>query len=536
MMEFDYVIVGGGSAGSVLASRLSENNTATVCLLEAGGEGKGLVTRMPFGAIVTIGDKPKINNWAFETVPQSGLNGRRGYQPRGKALGGSSAINAMLYLRGQPQDYDSWAECGCPGWSWEDVLPWFKLAEGNQRGGDALHGADGPLRVNEQQTPRPVSAAFVRAAENIQIPRNNDFNGPTQEGAGHYQVTQFWGGSRNGERCSTAAAYLHPIVGRKNIQVLTRVHVKRILFEGRRAVGVRLLKEGRETEIRARREVVLSSGAFGSPQLLMLSGIGPADHLKSHGIDVLHDLPGVGQNLQDHLDCVVASFSNQTDTVGLGMHAVVTIARESLRWRRDGTGLMATPFVESGAFVKSSPDLDRPDLQLHFVVALVDDHGRKLHLGYGYSLHVCVLRPHSRGEVKLHSANPLSPPCIDPQFLSDPRDTELLVKGVRMVRKILDTAPLAAYRKRQLFPMAGDDEAAILAFIRERADSIYHPVGTCKMGIDRLAVVDPYLKVRGIEGLRVVDASIMPTIVSGNTNAPTVMIAEKAAAAIRNGN
>lgn len=530
-MIFDYVIVGGGSAGSVLAARLSENPAVSVCLLEAGGEGRSLINKIPFGTIVTIRGRPKIDNWAFQTVPQQGLNGRRGYQPRGKALGGSSAINAMLYIRGQPEDYDQW---DCEGWRWADILPWFLKSEGNQRGSSELHHADGPLKVSNQQSPRPISEAFIASAEACQIPRNDDFNGTSQEGVGLYQVTQFSGDKQNGERCSAAAAYLHPVRTRPNLTVITSVHAIKILFKGLQARGIEFLKSGMLEYVEARQEVILSSGTFGSPQLLMLSGIGPAAHLREYGIEPLVDLPGVGQNLQDHIDFVIPVFSRDTDTVGLGVRAGLKIIRESLRWRNDGTGMMATPFAEGGAFLKSSPDADRPDLQLHFALGVMDDHARKLHLGYGYSLHVCVLRPHSRGEVRLQSRDPLAPPHIDPHFLEDERDARTLLAGARKIQTILNTPPLVNYRKRDLFPLVDQSDEALMQAIRNRADSVYHPVGTCKMGQDSMSVVDTDLKVHRVAGLRVIDASIMPNIISGNTNAPVIAIAEKMAAEIAN--
>jgi len=529
MSDFDYVIAGGGSAGAVLAARLSEDPSVTVCLLEAGGDGLHALIRAPAGAAAMLSGRPKLGNWCFETDPQPGLDGRRGYQPRGRALGGSSTINAMLYVRGHPSDYDDWAAQGCEGWSWDEVLPWFRRAEANQHGADALHGAGGPLQVGDQQSPRRVTRAFLEACAESQIRPNADFNGPEQEGAGLYQVTQFWNGPRRGERCSAAAAYLHPVMARPNLTVVTGALATRIVFDGRRATGIRYMRGRRPAEARARREVIVSAGAFGSPQLLLLSGIGPEEELKRHGIAVRHELPGVGRNLQDHLDFILMWKSPDPDMIGLSARGALAILKGIRDWRRDGTGMLTTPYAEGGAFLKSDPALARPDLQLHFVIALVDDHSRKLHLGHGFSCHVCVLRPFSRGEVGLRDADPLSPPRIDPQFLADERDAALLLKGAKMTRDILSAPALAPYRGRQLYLTGQESDAELMRHIRARADTIYHPVGTCRMGTGDDAVVDPQLRVRGVEGLRVVDASVMPTLVGGNTNAPTIMIAEKAA-------
>ena len=531
-MEFDYVIAGGGSAGCVLAARLSEDPDTSVCLIEAGGGGRGLFIRAPAMVAAMVPGRPPINNWALKTVPQPGLNGRRGYQPRGKALGGSSAINAMLYVRGHPRDYDEWADLGCDGWDWNSVRPWFKRSERNMRGADDLHGGDGPLQVGDQSAPRPITDAFVEAAEALQIPRNPDFNGPHQEGAGLYQVTQFFDGPKRGERCSAAAAYLHPAMQRPNLTVITRARAERIEMDGTRATGLWIRRRGRVLHIRARREVIVSGGAFGSPHLLKLSGIGPADELRSHGIAPVIDLPGVGENLQDHLDYIITDLSLRDDVVGLNPKGLWRLARAANRWRKSGRGLFASPFAEAGAFLRTDPSLSRPDLQVHFVVGIVDQHMRKLHFKFGYSAHICVLRPHSRGRVTLASTRPGEAPQIDPAFLSDSRDLEVMKSGARLLERMMDSAPLAPWRGRRLYPHDGTD-AGLEADIRARADTIYHPVGTCRMGAGDMAVVDNQARVHGAQGLRVIDASIMPRLIGGNTNAPTIMMAEKLADGIR---
>ena len=532
-MTFDYVIVGGGSAGSTLASRLSEDPSVSVCLLEAGGSGKDILIRAPAGVAAMLPGRPKINNWAFETVPQAGLQGRRGYQPRGKALGGSSAINAMLYVRGHRSDYDDWANLGCEGWSYEDVLPYFIRSEGNERGANSWHGAAGPLHVSDQKSPRPISRAFIQAASELQFRTNDDFNGPEQEGVGLFQVTQFHSREKNGERCSAAAAYLHPHSERRNLTIITKAHATKLGFNSKRATSVQYRVHGGEKRVEAKREIILCGGSFNSPQLLQLSGVGRSEDLQRHGIQMVHELPGVGRNLHDHLDFILAYKSKDTDLFGIGAVGTVNLIKNIIKWRKDGTGLIATPFAEAGAFLKTDRALARPDIQLHFVIGIVDDHNRKLHLGYGFSCHVCVLRPRSTGEVFLESADPMAPPGIDPRYLSDEQDLKVLINGAKMARAILQAPAMAKYRYKELYTKDGMSDAEWENHIRSRADTIYHPVGTCKMGIDDMAVVDPQLRVRGLEGLRVVDASVFPTLIGGNTNGPTIMIAEKAADIIR---
>ncbi|WP_343657270.1 GMC family oxidoreductase [Paraburkholderia caribensis] len=523
-MQYDYVIVGAGSGGCALAGRLAEQcPDATIALVEAGPHTeRNLFVNMPLGVAAVVPFRRKTN-YGYLTTPQPGLGGRRGYQPRGRGFGGSSAINAMVYTRGHPLDYDEWARLGCDGWAFGDVLPYFRRAEGNERGADALHGADGPLSVSNLRFQNPFSHRFVNAAVEAGFPLNDDFNGPQQEGVGFYQVTQ-----RDGQRWSVARAYIYGRA-RPNLHTIADAAVLRVVFDGKRAKGVEVMRGGITETIEARAEVVLSAGTFNSPQLLMCSGIGPADHLRALGIPVLHDAAEVGRNLTDHVDFTINKRVSSAQTIGFSLRGFAKMVPGFVSYWRSGRGMLTSNVAEAGGFLKSRPTLDRPDLQLHFCTALVDDHNRHMHWGHGYSLHVCVLRPYSRGAVTLASSDAREAPVIDPAFLSDPRDLDLLVEGVRLSRRILDAPSLALCGGRELYTRHGQTDAELRATIAAHADTIYHPVSTCRMGGDERSVVDTQLRVRGVTGLRVVDASVMPTLIGGNTNAPTVMIGERAA-------
>jgi choline dehydrogenase-like flavoprotein len=500
-----------------------------VCLLEAGPPDNNVLIHCPAGLALLA--QTGQANWALQTVPQPGLNGRRGYQPRGKVLGGSSSINAMIYLRGQAQDYDGWAAEGNPGWAWADVLPYFKRAEHNERGADAWHGSGGPLNVMDLRSPNRYGPAFVQAAVQAGLPHNPDFNGANQEGAGPYQVTH-----KNGERYSAAKAYLTPhMKARSNLQVLTGVQVTRILLTAGRATGVELRQGGALRQLQAKREVLLCAGALHSPQLLMLSGIGPADHLQQHGIPVQHHLPGVGKHLHDHMDVVqVVDAPHLKDLFGLSLTGAWHALKGIMQWRSQRSGMLTTNFAEAGAFLRSAPDVATPDLQLHFVIGKLINHGRKTVFGHGYSCHVCLLRPASRGSVTLASADPQAAPLVDLGFMTDAADVQRMVQGFKLMRQVLQQPALASLGGRELAASSqAQTDAQIEQFIRNTGDTIYHPVGSCRMGNGPLDVVDAQLRVHGVPGLRVVDASVMPSIVSGNTNAPTIMIGEKAADMIR---
>ena len=519
----DYIVIGAGPAGCAVAARLAQYAPdARVALIEAGPAKSSVLSDVPLGIAVLVPFRSQ-RNYAYETTPQAGLGGRKGFQPRGRGLGGSSLINAMIYMRGQPQDYQSWASLGCKGWGWADVLPYFKRSEDNARGPDEWHGVGGPLHVSDLRHRNPAVEAFVEAAAQAGFARNDDFNGPVQEGVGVYQLFQ-----KDGRRFNAARAYLEASPA-PNLAVYADCQARRIVFEGKRAVGVVFSRGSGEERLDARREVIVSAGAFGSPQLLMVSGVGPGEALRRFEIEVVQDAPDVGLNLQDHCDYVANLTAKGPGLFGLSWPMLTTGPGEIASFLRRGSGLLTSNAAEAGGFVRSRPDIDRPDLQLHFCIGIVDDHNRKLHFATGMSLHVCDLRPKSRGKVTLAGPDVKTAPLIDPNFLSDPEDLDTLVRGAEIVQDILARPPLAPYGGRYIYGSGRDDPETLRKLIRERADTIYHPAGTCRMGVDDGAVVDPTLRVRGVEGLRVVDASIMPLLVSGNTQAPSAMIGEKAA-------
>jgi len=523
---YDYIIIGAGSAGCVLANRLSEDPNVKVLLLEAGARDWHPFIHMPAG-IAKIANNKRLN-WDYNTAPEPHLNNRVLWWPRGKVLGGSSSINAMCYARGVPGDYDEWAAEGASGWDWNSVLPYFKRSEHNARGGDALHGDQGPLYVSDLRYANPLSEVFIEAGQQAGYPRNRDFNGPQQEGFGFYQVTQ-----KDGARCSAAAAYLNPVKSRPNLTIHTHAMVSRITFDKGRANGVTYSMLGKAFHQQATREVILSGGAINSPQLLMLSGIGPAAQLRQQRIEVVVDAPNVGANLQDHLD--ICTLQHCPPSVSYDHLNDLKVAFDY--YLRDHSGAGSSNIAEAGGFLRSryAPD-ERADIQFHFVPAMLDDHGRHRLAGDGYTLHACFLRPRSRGQLTLVSNRAADKPRLEANYLGDAEgfDLKMMVECAKLSREIFAQKAFDPYRGAPIFPARNDlSDAELAEFVRAKAETIYHPIGTCRMGSDDASVVDTQLRVRGVEGLRVVDASVMPTLIGGNTNAPTIMIAERVSDLIR---
>lgn len=528
MNRYTYVIIGAGAAGCVLANRLSADPKNEVLLLEAGAKDWSPLLKIPAAFAMLMGTSA---NWIFDTAPQKNLKGRSMFLPQGKALGGSTSVNAMLYIRGNKLDYDEWAELGCTGWSYDEVLPYFKVHERNERLADEYHGIDGELNVADQVQHNPTTQAFMRAAQEAGIKRTDDPNGASQEGVFFHQVTQ-----REARRESASTAFLRPARGRRNLTVLTGAEVSRIIVENGRATGVRFTRRGKEQTVSADSEVILSAGAINSPRLLLLSGIGPADDLRAAGVDVVHDLPGVGKNLRDQLEVYITRKAAKPITYS-GENRPHRAALHAIEYGLYRTGPATATITEGGAFVKSSEDVRSPDIQLHFLPAYVvwKDGARTAENvpGHGVTLLACNIRPTSSGSVSITSPDPQVPPVVDPNYLETPEDMEVAVEGFKIMRRVFDMPAFKGILEDEQLPgpsVQTDEE--IRNYIREWGKTDYHPVGSCKMGVDDMAVVDPELKVRGIEGLRVIDSSIMPTIISGNTQAPSMMIGEKGAAIV----